>query len=175
MLCALFGGMISGVGSGITIRYGGSIDGIEIMAIIFAKKLGTTVGTFVMCYNVVLYIICGLTTVGDWILPLYSIVTYMAGMKTVDFIVEGLDRSKAVMIMTEKPQEVSQALIEEFETGTTLLNGRGGYSNRDKTVVYFVVNRFQIARMRNLVHALDPKAFMTITDVADVFKANDDK
>ena len=175
LLCALFGGMISGVGSGITIRYGGSIDGIEIMAIIFAKKLGTTVGTFVMCYNVVLYIICGLTTVGDWILPLYSIVTYMAGMKTVDFIVEGLDRSKAVMIMTEKPQEVSQALIEEFETGTTLLNGRGGYSNREKTVVYFVVNRFQIARMRNLVHALDPKAFMTITDVADVFKANDDK
>lgn len=175
LLCALFGGMISGVGSGLTIRYGGSIDGIEIMAIIFAKKIGVTVGTFVMCYNVVLYIICGLTTVGDWVLPLYSIVTYMAGMKTVDFIVEGLDRSKAVMIMTEKPNEVSKALIEEFETGTTLLHGRGGYSNTDKTVIYFVVNRFQIARMRNLVHTLDPKAFMTITDVADVFKANDDQ
>ncbi len=175
LLCALFGGMISGVGSGITIRYGGSIDGIEIMAIIFAKKLGVTVGTFVMAYNVVLYTICGLTSVGDWILPLYSIVTYMAGMKTVDFIVEGLDRSKAVMIMTGKPNEVSKALMEEFETGTTLLHGRGGYSNTDKTVIYFVVNRFQIARMRNLVHTLDPKAFMTITDVADVFKANDDQ
>ena len=172
LLCALFGGMISGVGSGLTIRYGGSIDGMEIMAIIFAKKMGITVGTFVMCYNVVLYVICGLT-VGDWILPLYSIVTYMAGMKTVDFIVEGLDRSKAVMIITSNPTEVSQALMEEFETGTTLMNGRGGYSNDDKTVIYFVVNRFQIARMRNLVHALDPKAFMTITEVADVFKAND--
>ena len=175
LLCALFGGMISGVGSGLTIRYGGSIDGIEIMAIIFAKKMGVTVGTFVMCYNVVLYIICGLTTVGDWVLPLYSIVTYMAGMKTVDFIVEGLDRSKAVMIMSEKPAEVSKALMEEFETGTTLWTGRGGYSNNEKTVIYFVVNRFQIARMRNLVHTLDPKAFMTITDVADVFKANDDQ
>ena len=172
LLCALFGGMISGVGSGLTIRCGGSIDGMEIMAIIFAKKIGVTVGTFVMAYNVVLYIICGLT-VGDWILPLYSIVTYMAGMKTVDFIVEGLDRSKAVMIITSNPQEVSQALMEEFETGTTLMNGRGGYSNDDKTVIYFVVNRFQIARMRNVVHALDPKAFMTITEVADVFKAND--
>ena len=172
LLCALFGGMISGVGSGLTIRYGGSIDGIEIMAIIFAKKLGTTVGTFVMAYNVILYIICGVT-VGDWILPLYSIVTYMAGMKTVDFIVEGLDRSKAVMIMSEKSKEVSQALMEEFETGTTLWTGLGGYSNNEKQVIYFVVNRFQIARMRNLVHALDPKAFMTITDVADVFKAND--
>ena len=94
-------------------------------------------------------------------------------LKTVDFIVEGLDRSKAVMIMSEKAEEVSQALMEEFETGTTLWHGRGGYSNNEKTVVYFVVNRFQIARMRNLVHALDPKAFMTITDVADVFKAND--
>ena len=172
LLCALFGGMISGVGSGLTIRCGGSIDGMEIMAIIFAKKIGVTVGTFVMAYNVVLYIICGLT-VGDWILPLYSIVTYMAGMKTVDFIVEGLDRSKAVMIITSNPQEVSQALMEEFETGTTLMNGRGGYSNDDKTVIYFVVNRFQIARMRNIVQALDPKAFMTITEVADVFKAND--
>ncbi len=172
LLCALFGGMISGVGSGLTIRNGGSIDGMEIMAIIFAKKLGVTVGTFVMAYNVVLYIICGLT-MGDWILPLYSIVTYMAGMKTVDFIVEGLDRSKAVMIMSEKAEEVSKALMEEFETGTTLWHGRGGYSNNDKTVVYFVVNRFQIARMRNLVHTLDPKAFMTITEVADVFKAND--
>lgn len=172
LLCALFGGMISGVGSGLTIRNGGSIDGMEILAIIFAKKIGVTVGTFVMAYNVVLYIICGLT-VGDWILPLYSIVTYMAGMKTVDFIVEGLDRSKAVMIITSNPQEVSQALMEEFETGTTLMNGRGGYSNDEKTVIYFVVNRFQIARMRNIVQALDPKAFMTITEVADVFKAND--
>lgn len=172
LLCALFGGMISGVGSGLTIRYGGSLDGIEVMAVVFSKKLGVTVGTFVMCYNVLLYVICGLT-VGDWILPLYSIVTYMAGMKTVDFIVEGLDRSKAVMIMSEKSEEVSKALMEEFETGTTLWTGRGGYSNNEKNVIYFVVNRFQIARMRNLVHALDPKAFMTITDVADVFKAND--
>ena len=172
LLCALFGGMISGVGSGLTIRFGGAIDGIEVMAVIFAKKLGVTVGSFVMTYNVFLYIICGLT-VGDWILPLYSIVTYMAGLKTVDFIVEGLDRSKAVMIITEKAEEVSQALIEEFGSGTTLMNARGGYSSSEKTVIYFVVNRFQIAKLKTLVRQLDPKAFMTITEVADVFKANE--
>ncbi len=171
LLCAIFGGMISGMGSGITIRYGGSLDGIEILAIIFARKIGVTVGTFVMAYNVLLYVICGVT-IGDWILPLYSIVTYMAGMKTVDFIVEGLDRNKAVMIMTEHPEEITQALMEEFECGVTLLNGRGGYSNNEKTVIYFVVNRFQIARLRNLVQALDPRSYMTITEVADVFKAN---
>ncbi len=172
LLCALFGGMISGVGSGLTIRFGGAIDGIEVMAVIFAKKLGVTVGSFVMTYNVFLYIICGLT-VGDWILPLYSIVTYMAGLKTVDFIVEGLDRSKAVMIITEKAEEVSQALIEEFGSGTTLMNACGGYSSSENTVIYFVVNRFQIAKLKTLVRQLDPKAFMTITEVADVFKANE--
>jgi len=91
LLCALFGGMISGVGSGLTIRYGGAIDGVEVMAVIFAKKLNITVGTFVMIYNVILYIICGFV-IKSWILPLYSIVTYMAGLKTVDFVVEGFDR-----------------------------------------------------------------------------------
>lgn len=168
LLCALFGGMISGVGSGLTIRFGGAIDGIEVMSVIFAKKLGITVGTFVMVYNVVLYVICGFI-LSSWILPLYSIVTYMAALKTIDFIVEGFDRSKGVMIVTDKADEVSDALIELFETGATILNARGGYSKSEKNVVYFIVNRFQISKMRTLVHTIDPKAFMTITEVADVF------
>ena len=83
LLCALFGGIISGVGSGMTIRYGGAIDGIEVMAVIFSKRLNITVGTFVMIYNVLLYIVCGVI-MESWILPLYSIVTYGAGLKTVD-------------------------------------------------------------------------------------------
>lgn len=172
LLCALFGGIISGIGSGLTIRYGGAIDGIEVMAVIFAKKLNLTVGTFVMIYNVLLYIVCGFI-MNSWILPLYSIVTYGAGLKTVDFIVEGFDRSKEVMIITDKPQEISAALIEAFECGTTKIAATGGYSNAEKTIIYFVVNRFQISRMRNIVHAIDPKAFVTISEVADVFKSND--
>lgn len=171
LLCALFGGMISGAGSGLTIRYGGAIDGIDVLAVIFAKKLNITVGTFVMLYNVALYIICGLI-INSWILPLYSIVTYAAGLKTVDFIVEGFDRSKEVMIITDHPHEISDALIEAFECGTTKIAAVGGYSNSEKTIIYFVVNRFQIARMKNIVHAIDPKAFMTISEVADVFKNN---
>ena len=95
-LCALFGGIISGVGSGLAIRYGGAMDGIEVVAVIFAKPLGLSVGTFVLIYNVLLYIICGIV-MGSWILPLYSIVTYAAGSKTVDFIVDGLDSAKAAM------------------------------------------------------------------------------
>lgn len=172
LLCALFGGMISGVGSGLTIRYGGAIDGIEVMAVTFAKKLNLTVGSFVMIYNVALYIICGVV-LDSWILPLYSIVTYAAGLKTVDFVVEGFDRSKSVMIVTEKPQEISDALVEAFSCGTTKIAATGGYSNAEKTMIYFVVNRFQIAKMRNIIHAIDPKAFVTISEVADVFKSND--
>ena len=171
LLCALFGGIISGVGSGLTIRYGGAIDGVDVMAVIFAKSLNITVGTFVMIYNVLLYIVCG-CVIHSWILPLYSIVTYMAGLKTVDFIVEGFDRSKEVIIVTDKPQAISDALIEAFGCGTTKIAAVGGYSNAAKTIVYFVVNRFQISRMRTIVHQIDPAAFMTISEVADVFKSN---
>ena len=172
LLCALFGGIISGVGSGLTIRYGGAIDGVEVMAVIFAKKLNVTVGTFVMIYNILLYVVCGFI-MKSWILPLYSIVTYMAGLKTVDFIVEGIDRSKEIMIVTEKADEISSALMEAFECGTTKIAARGGYSNNEKTIIYFVVNRFQISKMRTIIHNIDPKAFVTISEVADMFKSND--
>lgn len=172
LLCALFGGVISGIGSGLTIRSGGAIDGMDVLAVTFAKGLNITVGTFVMIYNVALYILCGVV-LGSWILPLYSIVTYAAGLKTIDFIAEGIDRSKAVMIVTDHPEEINAALLEAFSCGTTRIAAVGGYSNSEKTLIYFVVNRFQISRVRTMVRGLDPKAFVTITDVADVFKAND--
>ncbi len=171
LLCALFGGIISGVGSGLAIRNGGAMDGIEVMAVIFAKKIGVSVGTFVMVYNVILYIICGIS-MDSWILPLYSIVTYGAGLKTIDFIVEGLDREKCAMIVTVKPDEVSMALSDEFESGCTTVDARGGYSKQPKTIIYFVVNRFQVTRMKRLVHQIDQTAYITISEVADVFKAN---
>ena len=123
-LCALFGGIISGVGSGLAIRYGGAMDGIEVVAVIFAKPLGLSVGTFVLIYNVLLYIICGIV-MGSWILPLYSIVTYAAGSKTVDFIVDGLDSAKAAMIITTHPDEIARAVSEEFGTGLTIIDAHG--------------------------------------------------
>lgn len=171
LLCALFGGVISGIGSGLTIRFGGAIDGIEVMAVIFAKKVNMTVGTFVMIYNVILYVICGIA-VNSWILPLYSIVTYYAGLKTIDFIVEGIDRSKAAMIITSKPDEICEILMITFETGLTKMSVKGGYSDADKTMIYFIVDRFQISKMRDIVHGVDEGAFITITEVADVFKSN---
>lgn len=168
LLCALFGGMISGMGSGLAIRFGGAMDGVEVLAVIFAKRLGLTVGTFVMAYNVVLYILCGIVR-GSWVLPLYSIVTYMAALKTVDFIVEGIDRSKAAMIVTGRQEEVCAALSETFGCGVTIFPVTGYYSGDAKCCAYIILNRFQIGRMKELVHEHDPGAYITITEVADVF------
>lgn len=171
LLCALFGGLISGVGSGLVIRYGGAIDGVEVMAVIFAKRLGLSVGSFVMAYNVLLYIVCG-AVIHSWILPLYSIVTYAAALKAVDYMVEGFDRCKAAMIVTVRPREICAALTETFSTGITRIEARGGYSGQDRDVLYFVVNRFQISRLRDIVHELDPTAYITISEVADIFRGD---
>ncbi len=168
LLCALFGGAISGIGSGIAIRFGGAMDGIEVMAIVFAKKIGVTVGSFVMVYNIILYVICGIV-LKSWILPLYSIVAYGAALKTVDYIVEGFDRAKCANIVTTKPEDICYILSEVFESGSTKIEVRGGYSNREKTMIYFIVNRFQVAKLKEIVHEVDPGAYITISEVADVF------
>ena len=173
LLCAIFGGAISGIGSGLAIRYGGAMDGIEVMAVIFSKRLGITVGTFVMIYNVLLYVICGII-VDSWILPLYSIVTYAAALKTVDFLVEGLDRAKCAQIITTHPEEICKALSDAFESGMTKISAKGGYSNLDKTMIYFVLNRFQIVKLKDIVHEIDPKAYIIISEVAEIFASNQD-
>ena len=174
LLCALFGGVISGMGSGIAIRFGGAMDGIEVMAVIFAKKLGLSVGTFVMMYNVILYIICGFV-IESWILPLYSIVTYGAALKTVDYIVDGLQRSKAAFIVTDCHEKICMALQEEFGCGMTVIDAKGWYSGKERKVVYFVVNRFQIMKMKDIVQTIDPFAYITLSEVADIFSANPEK
>lgn len=171
LLCALFGGVISGIGSGLAIRFGGAMDGIEVLSVIFAKKIGISVGSFVMIYNILLYITCGFV-VNSWILPLYSIVTYFAALKTIDYIVEGIDRAKAAMIVTTMPDEICKALSEEFETGITTFNAKGWYSQNDKTMIYFIVNRFQIGKMKEIIHGIDSKAYISIYEVADVLSGD---
>ena len=171
LLCALFGGVISGIGSGLAIRFGGAMDGIEVLSVIFAKKIGISVGSFVMIYNILLYITCCFVA-NIWILPLYSIVTYFAALKTIDYIVEGIDRAKAAMIVTTMPDEICKALSEEFETGITTFNAKGWYSQNDKTMIYFIVNRFQIGKMKEIIHGIDAKAYISIYEVADVLSGD---
>ena len=171
LLCALFGGVISGLGSGLAIRFGGAMDGIEVMAVIFAGKIGISIGSFVLVYNLILYIVCGVV-MQSWILPLYSIVAYAVGTKSVDFVVDGFDRSKSAMIVTTEPEAISEALLQAFGCGVTRIRAMGGYSKTEKTVIYFVVNRFQIPRMREIIKEIDPKAYVTVTEISDIFSGN---
>lgn len=169
LLCAVFGGLISGIGSGLTIRFGGAIDGIDVLSVIFAKKIGISIGSFVMIFNASLYIVCGIV-IQSWILPLYSIVTYFIGSKTVDFIVEGFDRSTCAMIVTNKAAEISDALSESFKAGGTIVNAIGGYSKDEKQIIYFIVNHFQINKLKSIVVGIDKKAFISLQDVSDIVK-----
>ncbi len=169
LLCAIFGGVISGVGSGLTIRYGGAIDGIDLLSVVFAGKISISLGTFVMIFDTILYIACGLI-IKSWILPLYSIVTYFVGSKTVDYIVEGLERSMCAMIVTTKADEISDALARSFQASGTIVEAVGGYKREKKQILYFIVNRFQINRMKGIVHAVDKFAFISLQDVSDVIK-----
>lgn len=166
-LCALFGGLISGIGSGLAIRYGGAMDGIEVIAVVFAKGLGISVGTFMLIYNVLLYIICGII-LGSWVLPLYSIVTYAAASKTVDFIVDGLDSSKSATIITTKPDKVAKAISDEFKIGITMIDAHGFYSKKPRTMLYVVANRFQIVKIKAMVREIDSNAYVAIATVADL-------
>lgn len=170
LLCAIFGGVISGIGSGLTIRFGGAIDGIDVLSVVFAKKIGISIGTFVMIFNTVLYTVCGIT-IKSWILPLYSIVTYYIGSKTVDFVVEGIDSSKCAMIVTTKANEISDALAESFGTSGTIVNAIGGYSKESKEIIYFVINHFQINKLKKIVQYIDSDAFISLQDVSDIIKA----
>lgn len=166
LLCSVFGGIISGIGSGITIRFGGAIDGVEVMAVVFAKKIGMTVGSFVMSYNVILYIVAGVITKG-WVAPLYSIIAYTVGLKAVDFIIDGFDKAKSAFIITDRHDEVADALTEEFGRGVTSIDATGHFSQSKKTVLFCVVNRFEVGKLKAIVTGIDNSAFLVINDVTD--------
>lgn len=166
LLSAIFGGTISGIGSGLVIRLGGAIDGVEVMSVLFAKRLGMSVGTFIMVYNVILYCVSALIF-HDWLIPLYSIIAYTMGIKTIDFIVEGLDKGKSVIIITDKDSSVYSVLAEQLGRGVTVLEAMGGYSNEHKIFIYCVVNRFEIPLVKRIVRENDPNAFATMTEVTE--------
>ncbi|MCH3976663.1 MAG: YitT family protein [Bacilli bacterium] len=166
-LAAIFGGLLSGIGSGLTIRSGGALDGVEVIAILVHKRLSTTVGAIVMVYNVILYLLVAVIY-SSWIIPLYSIVTYMIGQRAVDFVVEGLDRGKAAIIITEEPNKIAEAISSELKRGVTFWSGYGYYSQKGKTILYVVVNRFEIGRLKSIVKNVDDRSFVTISEVTDV-------
>ncbi len=169
LLCAIFGGVISGIGSGLTIRHGGAIDGIDVLSVIFAKRLGLSIGSFVMIFNLMLYVVCGIV-LNSWILPLYSIITYFVASKTIDFIVDGFDRSKCAMIVTKKADEITEALKDSFEASGTIVDAVGGYSKSEFQIIYLIINHFQVNKLKTIVHSIDAQAFVSLHEISDVIR-----
>ncbi|MEG6584527.1 YitT family protein [Dendrosporobacter sp. 1207_IL3150] len=165
-LAAVFGGITIGVGVGIIIRYGGSLDGTEIVAIIFDKRTSFSVGEIIMFMN--LFILGSAGLVFGWDKAMYSLVAYYIAFKVIDIVIEGLDESKAVLIVSDNPDEIADALMARLGRGVTVLHGEGGYTGEPKKVLYSVVTRLEVAKLKLIVQEKDENAFVTINEVHDV-------
>ncbi|HEY3425565.1 MAG TPA: YitT family protein [Negativicutes bacterium] len=165
-LAAVFGGITIGVGVGIIIRYGGSLDGTEIVAILLDKLSSFSVGEIVMFFN--LFILTSAGLVFTWDKAMYSLVAYFIAFKVMDIVIEGLDESKAVLIVSEQPHDIADALLARLGRGVTILHGEGGYTKQSKDVLYVVITRLEIAKLKSIVDEIDENAFLTINDVHEV-------
>lgn len=168
-LAAVFGGVILGIGVGLIIRNGGSLDGVEIVAIIMDKKSSFSVGEIVMICN--LFILGAAGFVYNWSSSLYSLIAYFVAYKMMDMTITGLEESKGVMIITDADNSkiIADALNANLNRGVTIMYGEGGYLKQPKHVLYSVVTRLEITRLKDTVYEVDPTAFITIQDVHDVF------
>nr|WP_243240511.1 YitT family protein [Clostridium cibarium] len=163
LLATIFGGIILGVGIGLIIRNGGSLDGTEIIAIILEKKSAFSIGEIVMFINFFILGISGF--VFSWDRAMYSLIAYFIAFKAIDITVEGLEESKAVIIVSDKNSDISNAIINRLGRGITLLNGKGAYSGDETEVIYVVLSRLEIAKLKNIVNDFDENALITITSV----------
>ncbi|MDE4542919.1 MULTISPECIES: YitT family protein [unclassified Thermoanaerobacterium] len=166
LLASVFGGVILGIGVGMIIRYGGSLDGTEMVAIIINKRTAFSVGEMVMFFNVFILSSAGL--VFGWDRAMYSLIAYFIAFKVIDITIEGLDEAKAVIIISEYGEEIADAITARLGRGVTFIEGKGGFSKNQKTIIYSVVTRLEVAKLKSIIYDKDENAFVTINDVSDV-------
>jgi uncharacterized membrane-anchored protein YitT (DUF2179 family) len=166
LLAAVFGGITIGIGVGLIIRHGGSLDGTEIVAIILDKRTGFSVGEIVMFFN--LFILSSAGLIFGWDKAMYSLIAYFIAFKVIDMTIQGLDETKEVMIVSDKPEEIAEVLMARLGRGVTFLEGKGGYSGESKYVLYTLISRLEVAKLKAIIDELDENAFVTISDVHEV-------
>lgn len=167
ILSAIFGGIILGFGVGIILRNNASLDGTEMVSITISKRLKViSVGELLMFINLFIYTGAGFLL--GWDRALYSILTYYIASKVIDAVLEGLDKSKSVRIVSDFHRELGDAIMKELDISVTYMRGMGGYSRQEKIITYCVVNKFEIAKLKDLVHSIDPRAFIVTEDVHEV-------
>jgi uncharacterized membrane-anchored protein YitT (DUF2179 family) len=166
LLAAVFGGIILGIGVGIVIRSGGSLDGTEIVAILINKKTSFSVGEIVMFFN--LFILGSAGFVFGWDHAMYSLIAYYIAFKMIDITILGLDQSKSVWIISDSSREVGEAIVSQLGRGVTYMNGEGAFSGDDKKVIFCVITRLEEAQLKSIVDEIDPGAFLAVGNIHDV-------
>jgi uncharacterized membrane-anchored protein YitT (DUF2179 family) len=166
LLATVFGGILLGIGVGIVIRYGGSLDGTEILAILFNNKLPFSVGEIIMFFN--LFILGSAGFVFTWDRAMYSLIAYFVAYKTIDITITGLDESKSVWIISDNSKQIGDAILNRLGRGVTYFNGEGAFSGDDKKVIFCVINRLEEAKLKEIVTEYDDSAFLAVADIAEV-------
>ncbi|MGA8943090.1 MAG: YitT family protein [Thermoactinomyces sp.] len=166
LLASVFGGIILGVGVGLVIRYGGSLDGTEILSILINKKVPFSVGQLVMFFN--LFILSSAGFVFGWDRAMYSLITYFIAFKVIDITIEGFDETKSVWIISDKTEELGNIILYRLGRGVTYLVGEGAYTGDSKKVIFCIVSRLEEAKLKSIVEEVDPNAFLAIGNIHDV-------
>jgi uncharacterized membrane-anchored protein YitT (DUF2179 family) len=170
LLIAVFGGFFLGTGIGMAIRGGSVIDGTEVLAIYLSKKTGLTIGDIILIFNIIIF------SFGAYVLSveiaLYAILTYLAASKTIDFIIEGIEEYTGITIISEESEAIRLMITEKLGRGVTLYNGKGGFGKKDEIskqidIIYTVITRLEIARLKTEVDKIDSKAFLIMSSIKD--------
>lgn len=162
-----FGGALLGTGVGLMIRGGGSTDGTEIMGIILNRKTGFTVGQIVLFINIFIFVSYGMIF-KDWHIALKSLLTYIVAYKMIDLVLAGLEEVKTVHIITSNPKKIKDLIMHELGLGLTILPGFGGFSGKGQEILMVIVERLDLANLKELVLREDPMAFMIVQNLQEV-------
>ncbi|MBP3490371.1 YitT family protein [bacterium] len=167
LLATIFGGILLGLGVGLILRNNASLDGTEMVSLKLAKKLKVvSVGELLMGMN--LFVYAGAGFLFGWDRALYSILTYYVASKVMDTVIEGLDKAKSVRIVSEFSREIGDSIMKELDISVTYMRTLGGYSRQEKILTYCIVNKFDMAKLKEVVHNVDPNAFIVTEDVHEV-------
>ncbi len=166
LLATLFGGMILGIGVGLVIRNGGALDGTEILALVINKKVPFSVGQIIMFIN--LFILGAAGFVFTWDRAMYSLLAYVIASKAIDTVVQGLEETKSVWIISDNAEEIGDAVNDRLGRGVTYLNGEGAYTGDNKKVIFSIISRLEESKLTTIVEEIDPTAFLAIADIAEV-------
>lgn len=167
----VIGGAILGIGIGLIIRYGGCLDGTEILGLILHSRYGFTVGQIVFGCNIIVFSLAGIIF-QDWHPPLLSLIAFVVVAKIMDFVIVGLDETKSVLVISNKYQEISDAIMHDLGVGLTILYGKRGFSGEAIEVLYVITERLQLAELKELIYSIDPGAFIAIENLHEVSSGN---